>query len=314
MTPISHPRSLVVLLLLVLAFPVHGCRSPDENRARQQQTSAPHHPAVASPSTPSAAARLMDGMGNVDFAITTSSRDAQAFFNQGVAQLYGFWFIEAERSFVQAAKLDPNAAMAYWGIAMAAPGTFLPMYQLVLTPNPGAPVASPNSPESRARAAIAKAQALRDSITPRERLYIEAVAARHNPALRDPDAAYIAVMRRLVESFPDDLEGSKDLRGALPVANSYAGLAPNIPHVLHMPGHLYAQIGMFDEAVKAFLAAAAKEREYMSADPRYSKLSYVHNEILLLHVLGSQGRYRDAMSRIADLMSAKENLADRDSG
>ncbi len=307
----------------------------------------------------------MDGVGKVDFLITTNSKDAQAFFNQGVAQLYGFWFVEAERSFLQAAQLDPNAAMAYWGIAMAAPGTFLPMYQLVLTPNPGPPAASPNSPESRARAAIAKAQALSDSITPRERLYIEAVAARHNPALRDPDAAYIAVMRKLVESFPDDLEaksilalalengydpltkspkigtgeslkllrqvlakdpnhvganhflihgleGSRDLRSALSVANRYAALAPNIPHVLHMPGHVYAQIGMFDEAVKAFLAAAAKEREYMSADPRYSKLSYVHNEILLLHVLGSQGRYRDAMSRISDLMSAKESLADRE--
>jgi len=308
----------------------------------------------------------MDGIGKVDFAITTNSKEAQAFFNQGVAQLYGFWFVEAEQSFRQAAKLDPGAAMAYWGIAMAAPGTFLPMYQLVLAPNPGLTiVAPPNSPESRARDAIVEAQALRDPVTPRERLYIEAVAARHNPQLRDPDAAYIAVMRRLVESFPDDLEaksilalalengysapakspkegtgeslkllrqvlakdpnhvgashflihaleGSKELSNALPIANRYAALAPNIPHVLHMPGHVYAQIGMFDEAVKSFLAAAAKEREYMSSDPRYSKLSYVHNEILLLHVLGSQGRYRDAMSRIADLMRAKENPADRE--
>src|SRR5438128_9730124 len=102
----------------------------------------------------------MDGMGKVDFQIPTSSKDADAFFNQGVAQLYGFWFVEAERSFLQAAKLDPNAAMAYWGIAMAAPGTFLPMYQLLLTPNPAPPGASPKSPESRSRAATLKAHAL----------------------------------------------------------------------------------------------------------------------------------------------------------
>jgi len=348
----------------LVALPVHGCRSADENRARQELPQALHHPAEVSPSTPARSARLRDGVGAVDFPITTKSKDAQAFFNQGVAELYGFWFVEAEQSFLEAVNLDPNAAMPHWGIAMAAPGTFLPMYQLVLTPNPGGPAASPNSPEARARAAILKAQALSDSVTPRERLYIEAVAARHNSALRDPDAAYIAVMRRLVESFPGDLEaksilalalengydpstksakagtdeslkllrqvlakdgnhvganhflihgleGSKDLRSALPAANRYAALAPNIPHVLHMPGHVYAQIGMFDEAVKAFLAAAAREREYMSADPGYSKLSYVHNEILLLHALGSQGRYGDAMSRISDLMSAKENLADR---
>ena len=349
-------------LLLVLGLCVHGCRLGDENR---EQAPPPHHPALVSPSVPAGTARLMEGMGQVDFPITTNSNDAQAFFNQGIAQLYGFWFVESERSFLEAARLDPNAAMAYWGIAMAAPGTFLPSYQLALTPNPGPPVLSPNSPESRARAAIVKAQAFSDSVTARERLYIEAGAARHNPGLRDPEAAYTAVMRRLVESFPADLEaksilalalengydraaksskpgtdeslallrevlakdpnhaganhflihaleGGRELRSALPAANRYAELAPNIPHVLHMPGHVYAQIGMFDEAVNAFMAADAKEREYMSADPRYSKLSYVHNEILLLHVLGLAGHYRDAMSRIAGLMPAKESLADRE--
>jgi len=360
MVPISDSRSL--LLFLVLAVSVYGCRSADERRDPEQQSTASHHPTVVSPARPSPAARLMDGMGKVDFPITTKSKDAQAFFNQGVAQLYGFWFIEAERSFLEAAKLDADAAMTYWGIAMAAPGTFLPMYQLALTPNSPA-AASPNSPEARARSAILKAEALRDVMTAREHLYIEAVAARHNPASRDPNADYIAVMRRLVESFPDDLnaksilalalengfdgrtktpkagtdeslkllrevlrkepdhiganhflihglEGGKDIRDAVPVANRYAALAPNIPHVLHMPGHVYAQTGLFDEAVKAFLMAAAKEREYMSADPRYSKLSYVHNAILLIHVLGSQGRYRDAMAHIRDLMSAKNNSAD----
>jgi hypothetical protein len=88
----------------------------------------------------------MDGMGMVDFPITTKSKDAQAFFNQGVAQLYGFWFTEAERSFRGAARLDPNAAMAYWGIAMASPGDFLPAYQLALTPDPGRRLSPPTRP------------------------------------------------------------------------------------------------------------------------------------------------------------------------
>src|SRR5882672_6105990 len=91
---------MLIFLLLVLALPLHGCRSPDENRAPQERPNALHHPAEVSPSTLSAAARLMDGMGKVDFTITTNSKDAQAFFNQGVAQLYGFWFVEAERSFL----------------------------------------------------------------------------------------------------------------------------------------------------------------------------------------------------------------------
>lgn len=362
----GRSRRLFVLVPFLIAFYVQGCRSSDEDRARQESIPPLHHAPGGSPSAPSGAARLMDGMGKVDFAITTNSKEAQAFFNQGVAQLYGFWFIEAERSFLQATRLDPGAAMAYWGIAMAAPGTFIPMYQLAVSPNPKlTAVAPPNSSESLARTAILKAQTFHDSITPRERLHIEAVAARHNPELLDPEAAYVAAMRRIVEAFPDDpeaksilalaledgydpstkaprggtgeslkllrqvlaknpnhaganhflihaLEGSKNLRDALPVANHYAAMAPDIPHVLHMPGHVYSQIGMLDEAVKSLLMAAAKEREYMSADPQYSRLNPLHNEILLIHVLGLQGRYQDAMSRIADLMSAKESPADRE--
>jgi len=50
----------------------------------------------------------------------------------------------------------------------------------------------------------------------------------------------------------------------------------------------------------------------MSEDPLYSKMHYVHNELLLLHVLGSRGSYQEAMSRIAALMSAKDNPAERE--
>ena len=160
----------MLFLILALVFPAQGCH---ENRGPQQSPD-PHHPAIVSPSNPSPGARLMDGMGEVDFHITTNSKEAQAFFDQGVAQLYGFWFIEAERSFQEAARLDPNAAMGYWGIAMAAPGTFLPAYQLALTPNSA-------RPETRARAAISKAQALSDSIRSEERRVGKECRSRWSP-------------------------------------------------------------------------------------------------------------------------------------
>src|ERR1022692_262925 len=64
-------------------------------------------------------AYLMGKTGNVRFPITTKSPEAQKFFEQGVGQLHGFWYFEAERSFRQVALLDPDCAMAYWGMAMA---------------------------------------------------------------------------------------------------------------------------------------------------------------------------------------------------
>ncbi len=361
---VQFPRRSIVFLLLALSS--HGCGSPVENGVEPEPASALERPAAVSPSPPPAT-QLMDGMGPVDFPITTNSERAQAFFNQGVAQLYGFWFPEAERSFIEAARLDPGAAMAFWGIAMTSQGIFIPSYQLALGPPRTVPLeARQNSPESRVRDALYLAYGSFDSITPRERLYIDAVTERHNPGVGDPDMAYIAAMQTLVESFPDDhdarsilalalengydastkspkegtreslnllrqvlaenpdhvganhflvhaLEGSRDLREALPFAERYATLAPDIPHALHMPGHVYGQIGMFDEAVAAFLATAAKEREYLASSARHSKMHYLHNEFLLLHVLGLQGNYGEAMSRIADLMSARENPADPES-
>ena len=68
---------------------------------------------------PRRSAYLMGTTGRVHLPITTKDARAQAFFDQGVGQLHGFWYLEAERSFRQAAAIDPACAMAYWGMAMA---------------------------------------------------------------------------------------------------------------------------------------------------------------------------------------------------
>lgn len=62
---------------------------------------------------------LMPGMGNVHFPISTRHPLAQRFFDQGITQLHGFWYFEAERSFRQAAAFDPDHPMHYWGMARA---------------------------------------------------------------------------------------------------------------------------------------------------------------------------------------------------
>lgn len=71
--------------------------------------------AEASDSTP----QLFDGLGNYQREVTTDSEEAQRWFNQGLEWLYGFNHDEAIRSFERAAELDPDCAMAWWGIAYA---------------------------------------------------------------------------------------------------------------------------------------------------------------------------------------------------
>src|SRR5437763_12445232 len=84
-------------------------------------------PSALAPTLP---AKLLPGMGTVHLAITTSNPEAQKFFDQGLAQMHSFWAREAERSFLQAAALDPAAPMPQWGIAMVAAGDWRPRFQL----------------------------------------------------------------------------------------------------------------------------------------------------------------------------------------
>ena len=124
--------------------------------------------------------------------------------------------------------------MAYWCVALSAASDYRPAFQLLRNPGTSsagrgaaAPAASPDAvarstsgaaldPQVRAREAIGKAMALREAVTPRERLYIDAMAARRAPGPKDAaDAAYIAGLRKLVAAYPGDLEAKSMLGLAL---------------------------------------------------------------------------------------------------
>src|SRR5689334_23778370 len=71
------------------------------------------------PTRETAPAVLETGLGDVNHPVTTNNPEAQKFFNQGLAYIYAFNHEEAVKSFKQAIQLDPDLAMAYWGIALA---------------------------------------------------------------------------------------------------------------------------------------------------------------------------------------------------
>jgi len=61
---------------------------------------------------------LYDGLGSYSSRITTSSPEAQRWFDQGLRLVYAFNHHEAERAFVEAARLDPACALCFWGMAI----------------------------------------------------------------------------------------------------------------------------------------------------------------------------------------------------
>ena len=67
---------------------------------------------------PGQIAPLLQGLGDHHHPVTTRSSRAQRFFDQGLQLKFAFNHPEAVRAFREAARLDPNCAMAYWGLAL----------------------------------------------------------------------------------------------------------------------------------------------------------------------------------------------------
>jgi tetratricopeptide (TPR) repeat protein len=143
-------------------------------------------------------ATLMKGMGNHQHTITTKSTDAQKFFNQGLTYSYAFNHAEAEKSFREAARLDPDCAMCQWGIAY------------VLGPNINA--AMDPQAVSPAYAAMKKAGMFSAKVTDKERAYITALSKRYSPAPVDDrtslNTAFADAMRKVTQQYPDDLDAA----------------------------------------------------------------------------------------------------------
>ena len=131
---------------------------------------------------------LYAGMGAWHHPIATANPEAQKFFDQGLVLVYGFNRYEALRSFRKVAELDPNAAMAYWGMAMAL-GPYINMDM------------DPSFDIKQSCEAVRQGLALQQ-IKAVERDWLETTAARC-PSFSDP-AAYIAAARSLAARLPDD--------------------------------------------------------------------------------------------------------------
>jgi tetratricopeptide (TPR) repeat protein len=168
--------------------------------AAAQETHGAHgsHGAHAPAAAVSGRAPLLKGLGSHHLRITTSSREAQRYFDQGLSLAYAFNHEEARRSFREAARLDPKCAMCEWGAA------------LVLGPNINAPMDPAANAEAYAGAR--RALALAGGATPRERAYVGALATRYAatpPASRAAlDSAYARAMRHVAARFPDDADAA----------------------------------------------------------------------------------------------------------
>jgi len=165
--------------------------------ACQSQGTSPSHAGHGAHSAATAAggARVLDDLGSHSHPVSCSA-EAQRFFDQGLRLIYGFNHDEARLAFQEAGRLDPDCAMAFWGVAY----TLGSNYNL-----PGDPAR-----DRQAYDAIQKALAAAPKASESDRAYVEALSARYAadaPADRRAlDEAFAKAMGELAQRFPDDLD------------------------------------------------------------------------------------------------------------
>jgi len=338
-----HVAFVFVLLFLIAQSPLARAEeTPSTEKAADALAIAPGHSThgEAFDDGPRQQARLMGGTGRVHLEITCDAPGAQEMFDQGLGQLHGFWYFEAERSFRQVAMLDPNCAMAYWGMAMA----------------------NINN-DKRAKKFIEKAVQFKPSVSPREGLWIDGLSTFYNGAEKDEKnrrRELIRNLERLVNEFPDELEAKAFLAlqiwlnssHGLPI-NSHQAVnsllsevfakeplhpahhyrihlwdrekaeralesaalcgesAPQIAHMWHMPGHIYSNLKRYQDAVWQQEAATRVDHANMMRDRMLPDQihNYAHNTEWLIRDLVHIGRARDAVTLSKNLIEQPRHPA-----
>jgi len=267
------------------------------------EASPPHVAPEAMPET----VPLFDNLGTHHHAIT-ASKEAQQYFDQGLRLVYAFNHDEAIKAFKEGARLDPNCAMCYWGIALAlGPNINLPME----------PTLEPTAYE-----AVTRAKALASKVSKPEQAYINALATRYAAEPGDSragrDTAYATAMRKLVARYPKDLDAATlfaeamlDLRpwdywthDGKPQSGTLEIVA-TLEHVIKTdPNHP----GACHYYIHAVEASFHPERALPCAE-RLPKLMPGAGHLVHMpaHVYMRLGRYGDAVERNAEAATVDEH-------
>lgn len=289
----------------------------------------------------------MDALGKVDFPVSCSS-EAQSRFERGLALLHHMMYGQAEKEFAAVAEMDPDCAMAHWGIAMT---LFHPLW------------AKPSEQElKKGWAAVEQAKAL-NAPTEREQAYIAAVEAfymdwktvdhptrltaweeaqekvhKANPDDIDAVAfyalAHLATAPKGDKTFTHQKEAGALLEKlhtkapehpglfhyiihaydnpmlasrALEVARGYDKIAPEVPHALHMPSHIFVRLGIWPETIDWNVRSAVAARRQSVGG--VISIHYIHALDYLIYAYLQQGQ--DMMAQdVLQKVDAVENYQD----
>lgn len=261
-----------------------------------------------------AQAVLVQGSGTYSRKISTKNPQAQAFFDQGLRLAWGFYFPESIASYQEAARMDPDHPMPFWGMAHA------------MGPNPNSRYARmPDDPKGEGLKAINKALDRIDRATPLEAKLIRALHVLYDqqtiPDQDDRDQAYLTAMRSLNQEYQDD----PDI--AALYAASYMSIrrwdywdSEGNPKAETMPvaealEHIIAQglshPGVFHLHIHLIEASLEPERALVSADALEATVPIVGHVVHMpAHIYVRVGQYGKAVNNNVRSQAVDQQFAD----
>jgi tetratricopeptide (TPR) repeat protein len=289
-----------------------------------------------------AAQASTERLGTVSFAVSCAPA-VETPFVRGVALLHDFWYQEAQRQFEEIAKADPSCAMAHWGAAMSLyhqiwdrpdNGTVAKGWREMQAAQAHA------AKTAREREYIA---ALSDFYRPGPHDYqarVEAYAAamgklyRNNPRDTDAGAFYalsllasaapnddtltlnhkaMDVLTPLMAKYPDHpgvvhyiihaCDTPSLAQDGLAAAKHYGEIAPSAPHAVHMPGHIFARLGLWQADIDANAGSVAASHA-AEANKQSGAMDQFHSDDFLVYAYLQSGQEARAKAVLEDSAAA----------
>jgi tetratricopeptide (TPR) repeat protein len=285
-------------------------------------------------------------LGKVSFSVSCSP-SVRAPFNRGAALLHDFWYDEARPQFERIAKSDPGCAMAHWGIAMSLYHQIWdrPDEQTMARgwkEMQAARVHPAKTAREREYVAALSGFFAPDKRDYRARVegYSAAMAALYKHYPHDIDAGTFYALSLLAAEAPDDTSLAQEHKAmavlnplfatypdhpgvvhyiihacdtpslapdGLAAAKHYGEIAASAPHAVHMPGHIFARLGLWQADIDANRAAVAASQ---AADARHRSgaMDQFHSDDFLLYAYLQSGNDAGAKAVLADAVAALDHF------
>lgn len=285
-------------------------------------------------------------LGSVDFPESCSPA-VRADFNRGIALLHDFWYDEAEPQFERIVKADPSCSMAHWGIAMSLFHQIWDRPNDATLSHAWAEMQAARVHPAKTGRERQYVAALSDFFRPDQRDYqvrIEAYAAAMGALYEryphDVDAGAFYALALLAAESPDDTSVTQERKAmdvlrplylkypdnpgvvhytihacdtpslapeGLAAANHYGVIAASGPHAVHMPGHIFSRLGLWqadiDSQVASVAASHAAEAHHMSGS-----MDQLHSDDFLMYAYLQSGQDTHAKAVLGEVAAALDHF------